>query len=125
MTSFYVAPFRPSDWETVKSDLQIDPDWYKRRLSQDWPGIEFLASMGLSSLVWGFLVTRAGARIFGMLDSGLQVVSTDTPYEEYFLWHRSVIEKQYDLFLFNDSSPDSLQLTSRTKIGDLRHFCGG
>jgi hypothetical protein len=125
MTTFFIAPFRPADWQVSKSDLRIDPDWYRQRLTEDWPGIEFRATAGPSSLEWDFLVTQEGARIFGMLDSGLQVVSTDTPYEEYFLWHRSAITDQYELYLFNDSSLDSLQLTTRTTIEELKRFCGG
>lgn len=125
MTAFYIAPYEPLKWKTTKSNLKIDPSWYEQQLSEAWPGIQFLPSSKWAALSWDLLVSEDGGCIFGMLHKDLQVVSLDAPYEEFFLWHRSIIPSEFRLYLFNDSSLESfVELTPFTDMNDLRKFCG-
>jgi len=126
MTTFFIAPYEPQRWETAKSDLQIDPDWYRKRLLERWPGIVFSKISPEDYLLeWGIPVSTAGAAIHGGLQTNQNIVDLDTPFEEFFLWHRQIIPGQYRLYLFNDSSWGSLELTVDTTIEEIQQFVGG
>jgi hypothetical protein len=117
MPNFFVSPYEPKDRNPAKSDLIIDVNWYRERLREKWPDIRFfVASPDLMALQWEF-----GEGI-GSLDKYLQIVSLDGPYEEYFYWHRQVITEQYRLFLFNETSWASLELTYKTTLEDIIRF---
>ena len=131
MTTFVMAPYKPSEWQSniSISDLRIDPAIYMEQLLKKWPNAQLLHTSANFPLQW-ILYTESGAhsldsRGVGSLHSNLQVVYLDTPYEEFFLWHRSVIPARYRLFLFNVSSLDSLEITSNMTMEDLRKFLGG
>ncbi len=124
MTAFYIAPFTPVNWETVNSNLKIDPVWYKKYLSNDWMGVKFYDDIKVWQLAWDIPVTISGSFVYGMLHNDLQIVSLDTPHEEFFLWHRNIISGNYELYLFNDSSPKFLELKLNTTIEDIKQFCG-
>ncbi len=102
MTQFFVAPYQPTSdpakWESLKteSDLRIDANNYEQALRERWPGIEFLIPTRFL-LQWGILVSPAGARIYGALHKDQQVVSIDSPFEEFLLWHRGIIPSKYRL----------------------------
>jgi hypothetical protein len=126
-TGFFVAPYRPTDWQTAASSLRIDPERYRSLLKEKWgDNIRFLQEEH-SALAWDLRFysedgTTQGS--FGRLFGDLQIVALETPYEEFFLWHRSVIEGDHRLFLFNASSPESLELGSDTTMDEIRRFCG-
>lgn|SRR5690554_4269397 len=125
MTAFFIAPYEPLTWASTSSDLKIDPDWYKHQLLQSWPNIEFFQSATqYYVLSWRFPPTVKGAGVLAGLQENLQVVSMSAPFEAYILWHRSVISEKYALYLFNDSSTDSLELTSRLTVQDVKQFVG-
>jgi len=130
MTSFIIAPYKSRGGRCMipslrpESELRIDPDEYKKSLGEQWAEIAFDDQSPYVALSWGLLVSQKGARIHGVLDKDLQTVSLDTPYEEFFLWHRSVIPSHYVLFLFNDSQFEDMELTSETTLEELRRFCG-
>jgi hypothetical protein len=106
--------------------LRINPDWYRKRLLGRWPGIVFFKISPEDYLLeWGLPVSAAGAAIHAGIQSNQNVVDLDTPFEEFFLWHLQIIPDQYRLYLFNDSSWDSLELTPDTTIGDIQQFVGG
>lgn len=124
MTAFYIAPYHPGNWTSAKSDLRIDPDWYKKCLSDNWIGIKFYSDEKSIPLAWDTPTAYSGVFVYGILHNNLQVVSLDAPFEEFFLWHRKIISNKYDLYLFNDSSPNKLKLISEITIEDIRMFCG-
>lgn len=131
MTSFVIAPYKSRNGLSQipdlrpANDLRIEPTEYKRSLSERWPGVAFYDTPSYIPLSWGLLVSKNGARVFGVLDEDMQTVSLDTPYEEFFLWHRSVIPSHYALFLFNDSDFEDMELTSETTLEELKYFVGG
>ncbi|MBN1123046.1 MAG: hypothetical protein JXJ17_18370 [Anaerolineae bacterium] len=53
-----------------------------------------------------------------------QTLTLDAPYEAFFLWHRSVIPVEYRLYLFHESSSDSMELKPATKLEDLHKYLG-
>ena len=134
MTSFFIAPYEPTDdpnkWEELKtaSNLKIDPVSYRQRLLEKWPYTKFFRTSDTLALQWSlYIETKEGVIVPGSvaaLHGDYQVVSLDTPYEEFFLWHRSVIPSVHALFLFNSSSWDSLELTSETTLKETQRFVG-
>jgi len=127
MTQFFIAPYQPTDdsslWEALatQSDLHINVAEYRKLLIQRWSAIEFLPTTAFS-LQWGIPVSTSGAHIYGALHTDKQVISIDTPFEEFFLWHRGVIPSKHKLFLFNDSAWNSIELTDHTTAEDIERF---
>lgn len=124
MTAFYIAPFAPHNDNVYHSDLKIDSAWYQKQLLDEWTGVKFYHPTPEASLAWDLPGTLKDYFIYGILHQNLQVVSVDTPYEEFFLWHRRIIPTNYKLYLFNNSSLRSLELKLNTKIDEIRRFCG-
>lgn len=135
MTSFFIAPYEPTDdpekWEELKtaSNLKIDPVSYRQQLLQQFPHTKFFRTSDTLALQWSlYIETKEGDIVpssIAALHGDYQVVSLDTPCEEFFLWHRSVIPSEHALFLFNSSSWDSLELTSETTLEEIQRFVGG
>jgi hypothetical protein len=125
MTTFFIAPFEPANWDTARSNLEIDPKVYKQQLQEEFPETEFYEISGVHLLEWSIPSASQGARIGGALHSDRQIVSLDTPVEKFFLWHRTVIPAKHRLFLFNESSTDSLELKSGTTLEDITRFIRG
>lgn len=124
MTAFYIVPFPPGNGKSPDSDLKIDSTWYKKHLLADWIGVKFYDDAQEASLAWDLPVTVKDPFIYGILHPDLQVVSLGTPYEDFFLWHRRIVPANYKLYLFNDSSLSSLELTLDTNFDEVRKFCG-
>ena len=129
MTTFFIAPYEPKEWKTSQSDLRINPDWYRARLLEKWPYVIFFdTSPNVYLLNWELSITQdpsGSVGGIGGLQTNQQIVSMSTPFEEYFLWHRQIIPGKYRLYLFNDSSWDSLELTADTTIEDIQDFLEG
>lgn len=130
MTTFLIAPYSPEvrDAMIIKglrtpSDLQIDPAEYKALLLQKWSGIRIDTSQYL--LLWWFLpVTKEGAGIIGGLEEDQQTVFLDTPFDQFFFWHRSVIPAQHRLFLSYEGSWANLEVKSNTSLAEIQGFIG-
>lgn len=126
MTAFYIAPYKPTDWESATSDLVIDPTSYKEKMLERWPESEFFSTSPELPLQWMISSFSEGDEMpphgIGSLHADMQIVSFDTPYSEFFLWHRSVIQSQHDLYLFNDSSLESLKLEPDTTFDEIEEF---
>jgi hypothetical protein len=128
VTTFFIAPFKPTEWRSAGSELRIDPGAYREQLSLRWPDTEFLSSSGDLLLEWSLFARQEdGSRIplgIGGLHSDRQVVSMDTPEEGFFLWHRGVIPREHKLFLFSGGSMDSLEITVDTTLVEIEEFVG-
>lgn len=118
---FFVAPYKPSEWETIITDLYLDPSIYGEKMRLEWSDVVFYDPHAGTSLAWG-LLGQNKVRIHGALQDNNQVVWLDFPIIRFFLWHRSVIPDKYDLFIFRDSSWDSLKLTKESTYDDIRRF---
>ena len=129
MTTFFISPYDPKEWETAKSDLRIDPNWYRDLLLEKWPEVIFFeTSPSVYLLNWELSISQDPTGSVGGIDglqTNQQIVSMSTPFEEFFLWHRRIIPGLYRLYLFNDGSWDSLELKADTIIEDIRQFVGG
>ena len=106
MATFFIGPYRPKERDAMatkvirkSNDLRIDPVEYQALLLERWPGISVYSPPQYVLLEWVFPVTREGAGPIGDLEDN-QTVFLDTPFGEFFLWHRSIIPAQYQLFLF-------------------------
>jgi hypothetical protein len=132
MTSYFITPFDPNinpNWDVKDIDLIIDSKYYQQQLLLKWPATKIIQSPIGSPLSWVMYKVLKDGQLescgIGELDSGLQIVSVDTPYEEYFLWHRGLIPSRYRLFLFNESDiTETLELKPETTIEIIEQYCG-
>src|SRR6266487_841903 len=131
MATFFVAPYRPEEKESPAlevlpeiSSLRIDPTEYQALLLKKWPGISFDSSSYIL-LGWFLQITKEGAKIIGGLEEDQQTVFLDTPFDEFFLWHRSIIPPQYELYLFHEGSWDNLELKPNTSLEEIQRFIKG
>ena len=131
MTTFSISLYRPEERDAMAteimkktSDLRIDPAEYQALLLERWPGISAYSPPQYVLLEWVFPVTREGAGPIGGLEDN-QTVFLDTPFDEFFLWHRSIIPAQYQLFLFHEGSWDTLALKPETSLEEIRRFIRG
>lgn len=132
MTTFVVAPYRPEEHESMApevmrttSDLKINPFEYQSLLLERWPGINVYHLPRYVLLEWVFPVTEGWSGPIGGLENDQQTVFIDTPFEEFFLWHRSVIPGKYRLFLSHEGSWDTLELKVDTTLEEIQSFVGG
>ena len=127
MATFLIAPYRPEERDAIatkiirkSSDLRIDPVEYKALLLKRWPGIRFYLSQYIL-LGWTFPLTSKETGPIGGLEDN-QTVFLDTPFDEFFLWHRTIVPAQYQLFLFHEGSWDTLELKPETSLEEIRGF---
>jgi hypothetical protein len=138
--SFYIAPYDPPDEDDPNfqekingSALKIDPKAYETAILKRWPQTVIetpLKSNDSFALPHWILPTQregySGLRVRLLLD--IQVVAFGIGPEETFLdfilWHRSFIPTHYQLFLFNSSDTNSLELTGDTTAQDISEFTG-
>jgi hypothetical protein len=132
MTTFFVAPYRPEERESItaaamrpSSDLRLDPGDYERLLLERWPGLDVYRPPEYVLLEWIFPNTNEWAGPIGGLEPDQQTVFLDAPFEEFFLWHRSVIQGKYRLFLFHEGSWDTLELKVDTTLEEIQNFISG
>ena len=132
-TTFFITPFDPKAWEDPDdtspkptSDLCIKPSEYREALLLRWPEITFAHEYPLR---WELPPeTEQYAGLWGQLQDNQQIVGFGTgpkkSFIDFILWHRIIIPAQYQLFLFNSSSWDSLILTRDTTEQDIISFTG-
>jgi hypothetical protein len=128
MTTFLITTRVPAQHEEAVGDLRIDPATYRAQLVERWPHTQFKEAPGFP-LQW-ILYTRSEegvevAQGIGKLHNDLQTVTVDTPYEEFFLWHREVVPPRQRLFLYDLSSMRSLELTVDITFQTVEEFCEG
>lgn len=132
MTSYFITPFDPNitrNGELDNVDLIIDPEYYRQQLLLKWPGTKIVESTVGFSLQWVLWDILKDGQLescgIGQLHRDKQIVSVDTPYEEYFLWHRKLVPSRYQLFLFNESDiTKNLKLMPDMTIDTIEHYCG-
>lgn len=128
MATFFIAPYRPKERDAMATkiirktiDLRIDPVEYQALLLERWSGISVYSRPQYVLLEWVFPATREGAGPIGGLEDN-QTVFLDTPFDEFFLWHRTIIPAQYQLFLFHEGSWDTLELKPEISLEEIRRF---
>jgi hypothetical protein len=128
MTTFFITPFAPLEWESSECGLSIEPDWYANKLQERWRGIELFPSSSQNVLLMWLLFEVSTKMIplgIGTLNVDKQTISMDTPVPEFFAWHRSVIPTQYRLYLFNESSLENFLLMDKgITLEEINKFIG-
>lgn len=121
MTTFFIVPFEPTEWETT-SELLIDPEWYRERLLEKWPKTQLLdPTSDWHVLQWSICAKDWRGPISG-LQKNLQIVSMSAPFIDFIVWHRNLIPSQYVLYLTSDSSEEYLQILEKTTKEEISRF---
>ena len=136
-TTFFIAPFDPKAWEDPAdtspkptSSLRINVQSYRKGLANRWEGITFSTSTQTGCLLLWWLPCESNeyGGLEGCLQSNAQIVGFGTgpkkSFMDFILWHRSFVLDEYELFLFNSSSWDSLKLTRNTTEQNIVDFTG-
>ena len=131
MVTYFIAPFQPtpdpSTWEKLmrSSSLVIDVAQYRERLTAQWPHAEFHPNVGNEKLLWTLFEVEddsLACRGIGTIQSNQQIVTFDSPYIDFFLWHRVMIPQEHKLWLFKDTSWNNLEIQSDTKCEEIAQF---
>ena len=122
MTTFFIVPYRPTEWKTATSDLNIDPDWYQERLLEKWPKTQFWDPTSDWNVLQWSICAKDWRGPISELHKDLQIVSMSAPFLEFINWHRYLIPSQYELYLTSDSSSEFLELLQDTSAEDINSF---
>lgn len=121
---FFITPYRPPHWKTATSDLQIDIGEFETALRKQWNEVE-IETTSTGGLLWR-IVENGNVGFFGGLQSNKQIISFSpgnwTTFKDFVLWYRNFIPARYQLYFFNSSSWNSLEITENTtkqEIEDL------
>ncbi len=124
--SFFIGPFDPALWQygdpdpVPTTDFRINPGAYSNQLLGRWPHAKsYPGTVGSWTLDEP---NEPGTHI--MLHRDLLDVSFSpgANFTDFILWHRHLVPSQYLLFLFKDSSWDSLKLHIDTTRHEIQHF---
>jgi hypothetical protein len=128
MSTFFIAPYQPSEWESARSKLRIDPETYREKLLERWPETEFLDPSEGLLLEWSlYEMNSEGIRVplgLGALHADHQVLSMNTPVEEFFQWHRQIVEAEHRLYLFEGGSAKNVELKQGLTLEEIEDFVG-
>jgi hypothetical protein len=98
----------------------IDLEAYKKALIQRWgKNIEFRES-GLFPLSWTLMVEDAGSYM-NLSDNSVSFDLYD-PFEDFVLWHRSIIPEEHRLYLCAEELAASLEVKTSTSGDEIRRF---
>lgn len=128
MTKVLIVPYRPENWTghgwTHDIDFQVDPAVLLQAMRDRWPdaSVDF-SQLPETSVEWNF-----PSHFWGHLQSNCQAVSVTTgPKQsliEFVLWYREFIDPSIRLFLMNEWSEETLELTLRTSADEITDFVG-
>lgn len=136
---FFITPYDPATWkdenahiEKPTSDLSIDVSKYAQELRKRWPNAEIHLTVVDDDLTylldWRLPPESGVSGLPGQLQNDHQVVSFGTgpkdSFLDFILWHRAFVPSYYQLFLFNSSSWNSLELKMDTTKRDIGSFVG-
>jgi len=122
--TFFVIPYKPTEWKTADSDLRINIDEFQEKLVQAWPTAKFELTPE-NGLLWS-IPEDSSAGFFGGIQSDHQIISFGPggwkTFKDFILWYRLFIPLEYRLFFFNSSSWNSLEITSIVTREDIDNF---
>src|SRR5690242_8379049 len=99
---FFITPYKPTQWKTDSSGLQINLDEFKEKFAQVWPDGKFELSPE-KGLLWS-VPEDLSAGFYGSLQSNHQIVSFSPGgwqvFKDFILWYRSLVPLEYRLFFF-------------------------
>ncbi len=130
-TKFYIAPYKPSDWENQGSDIKINSDHLQDAINTRWIAATFKDKNldRFYELEWRLPPeNNSFAGLWGGLRKDMRTVEFDTgpkrSFIDFILWYRSYISSQQVLYLFNSSDLKSLELKTEVTEEDIVKFTG-
>lgn len=128
MISFFILPFNPLYWETAKSDLAIETDWYRSMMQQKWPAAKIYTPPAGSTYLLRWEINQDEFNITGGLQRDHQTVSFQPGFKlnlpTFVLWHREIIPEKFQLFLTWEGTWESMEIKSDTREQDIVAFTG-
>lgn len=126
MISFFILPYNPVHWKTAKSDLVIDPEWYRTMMQQKWPEAKIYIPPADSTYLVRWEIDQNEIYITGGLQSDHQTVSFKPGFKlnlpAFVLWHREIIPEKFQLFLTWEETWESMEIKSDTSEQDILDF---
>jgi hypothetical protein len=128
MGHLFISIYRPEDWTgsewKVQIDFQVDPDVMAEAIKGRWPEAEIWVNQApdrpvewmLPSQFWGWLQSSRDTVVF--MDGPKQDMV------EFVLWYRTFVRPSIRLFLEDDWSDRSLELTADTTAKEITDFAG-
>ncbi len=136
-TKFFIAPYSPAAWKSEDnttdkpiSNLRIDATEYYKYLLGKWKDATIHSQPSPGCLLEWSLPLETGEYIGleGCLQENQQIIEFGTgpkkSFLDFIISHRGFISDEHQLYLFNSSSWDSLELTSSTTEQDIINFTG-
>jgi len=136
-TKFFIAPYSPAAWKSEDhttdkpiSNLRIDVNEYYKHLVGKWKDAIIHSQPSPGCLLEWSLPLETGECIGleGCLQENRQIIEFGTgpkkSFLDFIISHRGFISNEHQLYLFNSSLWDSLELTSDTTKQDIINFTG-
>ena len=128
MGRLFILPYRPEDWTgsewTTQIDLQVEPNVLAEAIKNHWPEAEVqVERIPYAPVEWAFPSQFMGC----LLPSRDTISFTDGPKQsliEFVPWYRTFIGASVKLFLLDEGSDRSLELTAETSTEEITDFVG-
>jgi hypothetical protein len=128
----FLSPHIPEELFTVPIEKlkekpgywRIDPEEYKKALLQRWEDIIFRDPPANFLLSWSLPIPETGGRSYHNLDDNTVVFNLYNTFEEYVLWHRSLIPEERHLYFFLEGIFIPFEIKLTTSAEELKHFVG-
>jgi hypothetical protein len=131
--TFFIGPYDPIRWKkgnptpVSTSSLKIDPLNYRKKLLARWPTArEYPSEYCAGGFYWALdEYNLHGIEIH--IQKDLQHVAFERGeinFLDFIMWHRAFVSDQYQLYLFNSSSWDSLLILPDTTREQVIQFTG-
>ncbi|MBN2302978.1 MAG: hypothetical protein JXQ72_00785 [Anaerolineae bacterium] len=127
----FISTFDPNDTlpvsiEEAREDSrywEVDLNEYKPRLIQHWQDVTFSEKPEPFLLSWSLPIpkTEGGRTYFNLADCMVSFSIYDS-FENFVLWHRSVVPKKHRLYLYLEGSLRVLEIQSTTTTEEILDF---
>ena len=105
------------------SDLEIDPDFLSRQLTEKWPMVEFRQSVPNDPFLMEWAINAGRINHVGMLHDDRRTIAVDdfpTGISEFALWYRNIIPEKHEIFLYHDSDASlEVRITRETSANEI------
>lgn len=129
MVTYFILPYPPEWWQKSRLGLTIEPEVYRQRLVEEWPGAKtYLAGNDSGYILRWEILEGDSVTLFGGLQRDRQTVSIEAADREalarFAIWHRKLIPRHLPLYLTWEGTWASLGLTDKTTAEDIFRFTG-
>lgn len=129
----FLSPHKPEELFTGSTNelreksgyWRIDPEEYKKALLLRWEDIVFHDPPSNFFLSWSLPIPETdGGRSSFNLDDNTVVFKLYDTFEEFVLWHRSVIPEPRHLLFFLEGIFTVFEIKLTTSAADVKRFVG-